>query len=265
MPKTKSRKRRSPAKKRVVVRAKGRRKRKSSGGGLWWRVPLKIGIIGFAFGSLALLAVVVAYGAIAKRFDLDKLATMPERSVVFDRSGREIGRIHGANRIAVKLEDISPYFVSALLVREDARFYEHNGVDFIGVLRSTVRNVKSKRVVQGASTLTMQLARNTYDMMEDKSLHRKMIEIMLARRIESRFSKEEILQHYANRIFFGSGIHGIERASQLYFGKRAKSMTLDEAAMIVGIIRAPNRFSPFRQYEDAVRERNVVLDRMLEK
>ncbi len=234
------------------------------GGGWWWRFPLKCGLYLGVAGTVALVGVMLAYGAIAKRFDLGKLGAMPERSVVFDRNGEIIGRLHGSNRAVVGLDAISPFFLKALLAREDARFYAHGGIDFIGVARSTVRNVKSKRVVQGASTLTMQLARNSYDLSDEKSFHRKLIEVMLARRIERNFTKDEILAHYVNRIFFGSGIHGIERASQEYFGKPARAMTLDEAALIAGIIRAPNRFSPFRHYDEALRERDTVLDRMVE-
>jgi len=227
-------------------------------------MPLKAGLWAATLAFLALGGAFLAYGAIAKRFDLDKLGTMPERSVVYDRHGEILGRLHGTNRAVVGLDDVSPWFLKALLAREDARFYTHHGVDFIGVARSTVRNVKSQRVVQGASTLTMQLARNSYDLSTEKSLHRKLVEVMLARRIEKHFTKDEILAHYINRIYFGSGIHGIERASERYFGKPARAMTLDEAAMIAGIIRAPNRFSPFRHHEAALRERDSVLDRMVE-
>ncbi len=171
---------------------------------------------------VVLTAVILVYGNIARGYDLDDLGRMPERSIVFDRKGREIGRLHGANRILVELDEVSPRFVKALLAREDSRFHEHGGVDFIGVARSVVRNVKAKSVREGASTITMQLARNSFDeLMLQRSLHRKLVEVMLAKRIERKYTKDEILTHYVNRIFFGSGIYGVEQASRSYFGKNA--------------------------------------------
>jgi penicillin-binding protein 1A len=259
-PVSSSKKRKKPA----ASKARRSKKGTSKSGGGFWRLLLKVGIICTVIGLVAVLGVLIAYGAIAKRFDLDQMAKMPERSVVYDRNGQILGKIHGADRIMVPLEDVSPFFIKALVTREDARFYEHGGVDWLGVVRSALRNAKSKRMVQGASTITMQLARNSFDMRE-KSLHRKMIEIMLARRIEKKFSKDEILELYVNRIFFGTGIHGVERASQAYFATPAKHMSLDESAMLAGIIRGPNLFSPFRHYEDAVSERDTVLTRMYEE
>jgi penicillin-binding protein 1A len=213
-------------------------------------------------GLFAGIAVAGVYLAIASRFDMDKLGKMPSRSIVYDVRGSEIGRLHGENRVLVARNEVSPYFVDALLAREDNRYYEHIGVDFIGLGRAILRNVKDRKFVQGASTITMQLARNSYGMTA-KSLHRKLIEIALAFRLEFHFSKDELLGHYMNRIFLGSGIYGIEGAAQGYFGKAAKDLTLDEAAMSAGIIRAPNRFSPFRHYDQAIIERDTVLDRML--
>jgi len=232
--------------------------------GWWWRFPLRLGVYGLVMSMLALLLVILIYGNIARGYDLEELGRMPERSVVFDRKGHEIGRLHGANRIAVALDEVAPGFVKALLAREDSRFHDHSGVDFIGVARSLVRNVKAQSVREGASTITMQLARNSFDdLMAERSLHRKLVEVMLAKRIERKFSKGEILTHYVNRIFFGSGIYGVEQASRSYFGKHALDLSLGEAAMLTGIIRAPNRFSPFRHFDAALQERDAVLARML--
>jgi penicillin-binding protein 1A len=213
-------------------------------------------------GLLAGLGVASVYMAIAFTYDLDQLGKMPSRSIVYDTNGDELGRLHGENRVIVPIKDVSGHFVSALLAREDNRFYSHFGVDVIGTGRAIVRNVKDQRFVQGASTITMQLARNSFGMTA-KSLHRKLIEVALAVRLEIHLSKDEILSHYMNRIFFGTGIYGIEGAAQAYCGKPAKELTLDEAAMIAGIIRAPNRFSPFRHYDQALRERDTVIDRMV--
>lgn len=202
------------------------------------------------------------YGGIARRYDLAELGKMPERSEVLDRGGVVIGRLHGENRKVVKLSEVSPHFIAALLAREDNRFYKHGGVDYMGVVRAAARNVKDRKVVQGASTITMQLSRNSYGIFS-KTLHRKLVEVALAWRIESKFSKDEILEAYVNRIFYGTGLYGVEKASRAYFGKSAKALTLGEAAMLAGIIRGPNRFSPFRNYQGALAERDSVLARMV--
>jgi penicillin-binding protein 1A len=228
------------------------------------RLVLMIFMGGSLLCTLSAAVVIGVYSNLAKDYDLTKLGQMPERTIVMDQKGEVLGRMHGENRIIVPLSEVSPHFVKALLAREDARFYSHHGIDYKGVLRATIRNVKDMRVVQGASTLTMQLARNSYPDLDDRSLHRKLVEMMLARRIEKACTKEQIIEHYVNRIFYGPGIYGVQRASQVYFGKHASQLNLSEAAMIAGIIRSPVRFSPFRNYEGALKERDDVLKRMVE-
>ena len=206
------------------------------------------------------------YSLLAAQYDLgvieDHLADARNNQAVEYTApdGRE------SRRIAVPLEDISPHFLDALVVREDLRFHDHKGVDFRGVARSALRNARERRMVQGASTITMQLARNSYDdLAHDRSLHRKIVEAFLARRIEKKFTKDEILEVYANMVFFGANLHGVERASLAFFGKSANELTLSESAMLAGIIRGPNAFSPFTNYDRALSERNVVLNRMVEE
>jgi penicillin-binding protein 1A len=222
-------------------------------------------LIPLLMGLVAVAVAVIIYGNMAKQYDLAKLGEMKERSVVLDVKGREIGKLHGENRVVVPISQVSKHFTDALLAREDARFYDHGGVDYIGVARAAVRNVKDKKTVQGASTITMQLARNSFDGLNDKTLNRKLVEVMLARRIEAEKTKDEILELYVNRIFFGSGLYGIERASKAYFGKSAAQLTAGEGAMLAGIIRSPNRFSPFRNWKGALVERDDVLGRMVVK
>ncbi len=219
-------------------------------------------LMAVAVGGTAL----IFYGHLAGQYDLAKLGEMRQRSIVLDSKGREIGRLHGENRVVVPLSKISPNFLHALLAREDARFYQHDGVDYLGVLRAIARDFRDKKAVQGASTITMQLARNSFDDLNNaKTMNRKLTEVMLARRIESAKTKDQILELYVNRIFFGSGIYGIERASKAYFGRSANQITLGQAAMLAGIIRSPNRFSPFRNWKEALAERDTVLDRMVVK
>ena len=163
----------------------------------------------------------------------------------------------------VSREEIPDFMVEALSAREDARFFEHGGVDFRGLARATIRNVKDRDFTQGASTLTMQLARNTYEM-RAKSLHRKAVEIALTLRIEARYSKDEILTSYLNRIYFGSGAYGIEQAARSYFGKSTSQLQPGECAMLAGIIRGPHIFSPLRNLPAAKAQRDQTLDRMVD-
>ncbi len=228
------------------------------------RLTMMLLMVGTLLCTLTVALVIGVYTHLAKDYDLTQLGQMPERSIVMDYQGEILGRMHGENRIIVPLSEVSPWFVKALLAREDSRFYSHSGVDLKGVARAAVRNIKDMRIVQGASTLTMQLARNSFPDLDDRSIHRKLVEMMLARRIEKAASKEQIIEHYVNRIFYGPGIYGVQRASQVYFGKHASQLNLSEAAMIAGIIRSPVRFSPFRNYEGALKERDTVLKRMLE-
>jgi penicillin-binding protein 1A len=217
-------------------------------------------IMGFLTGAVVL----GVYSQLAKGYDLAELGEMPERTVVLDSKGQVMGRLHGEDRIVISLAEVSPWFIKALLAREDTRFYRHSGIDFIGVLRAMIRNLRDGRIVQGASTLTMQLARNSYPDLDDRSFHRKLLEMMLARRIEKAIGKDQILEHYINRIFFGPGLWGIQRASQVYFGKHASQLTLSEAALIAGLIRSPSRFSPFRNFNGAIKERDDVLKRLVD-
>jgi penicillin-binding protein 1A len=209
-----------------------------------------------------MLGVCLVYGFWASSFDLNQVKEMSERSSVLDLDGKVYSRLQGENRVTVKLAEVSPDFVNALLTREDTRFYQHHGVDPIGIVRAVLRNAGRGSAREGASTLTQQLARNSFPL-GGKNLHRKLLEAFVALRMELQFSKEEILEAYMNRIYFGSGVYGIETASLTYFGKPAKNLKLGEAAMVAGIIRAPTYFSPFRNLKGASQQRNQVLDRML--
>lgn len=228
----------------------------------WRRLLLFLTMCGSLLLTLIVAVTLGVYSYLARQYDLSKLGEMPERTVVLDAQGELLGRMHGENRIVVPLSQVSPHFIKALLAREDARFYDHSGIDYKGVARAAVRNFKDGRVVQGASTITMQLARNSYPDLNARSFHRKLLEMMLARRIERYWSKDQILEHYVNRIFFGTNLYGIQRASQVYFGKHASQLNLSESALIAGIIRGPVRFSPFKNFDAALKERDDVLKRM---
>jgi penicillin-binding protein 1A len=222
-----------------------------------------IGLVLKAAVIIVLLWIVTAlfFYAWSLTFDLKTISDMPQRSAVYDKDGNFYSRLAGENRVVVPFDKISNDFVNALLAREDTRFYYHHGIDPVGIARAVVRNFVAGGFREGASTITQQLARNSFPL-GGKNLVRKMIEAALAYRIETELTKEEILEAYMNRIYFGSGYYGVETASQAYFGKPASLMNLPEAAMLAGLIRSPNRFSPFNNLKKAVRERNAVLKRM---
>jgi penicillin-binding protein 1A len=242
---------------KFLARLKSRGKTRSKLFRYGWKISLVILIGGAA------LALLIFYGAWAASFDMKKVGAMPERNTVFDVDGKIYSRLAGSNRLRVSLDEVSPHFIDALLAREDTRFYQHPGVDWHGILRALVRDVLTHSAKEGASSITQQLARNSLPL-GGRNLSRKLLEAMVAFRIEHEFSKKEILELYVNRIYFGAGCYGIETASMAYFGKHAKELTLPEAALLAGLIRSPNRFSPLKNPEGAAVERNAVLDRMVE-
>jgi membrane peptidoglycan carboxypeptidase len=224
--------------------------------------PVRLGFQLTLLGIVIFAGFAFFYFTLAMRFDLDEVAKLPAGTVFYDRNGIEIAAPGAAGRRLAKRADIPDFLVKALQAREDARFFEHHGVDLRGLARAMVRNLKDRDFTQGASTLSMQLARNSYDIRE-KSLHRKFLEIALTMRLEARYSKDEILTHYLNRIYFGSGADGVEQAAHVYFDKRVNDLTDGECALVVGIIRGPHIFSPLRNPEAALQQRNQTLDRML--
>jgi membrane peptidoglycan carboxypeptidase len=199
---------------------------------------------------------------LAETFDMAEIDDLEVASLILDRHGDEIGRIFVQNRQPIDIDDVSPHFVRALLAAEDARFYVHDGVDYVGILRAAWLNFKAGEVTQGASTITQQLARNAFNLKE-KSLRRKVTEAFLARRIEREIGdKQKILELYLNRIYFGSGFYGIAAAAKGYFGKEAKDLTIPEAALLAGVIRNPYYRSPFNFPDAAKSTRDYVLSRM---
>jgi len=228
------------------------------------RHVLLVSLFKIGFVTLLLWSMVGGvYYLWALQLDLRRIHEMNERSVVYDHEGKYYSRLAGENREVVPFDKVSNHFINALISREDTRFYSHYGVDPIGVARAVVRNLMLGGFREGASTLTQQLARNSFPL-GGKNLHRKLIEAALAFRIETELTKEEILEAYVNRIYFGSGTYGVEAASQTYFGKPASWLNLQEGATLAGLIRSPNRFSPLNNPEGSIRERNTVLGRMLD-
>jgi penicillin-binding protein 1A len=187
----------------------------------------------------------------------------PEATLIYDYKGRVFGDVAVQRRYYVPLKDIPLYVREAFISAEDRNFYRHFGIDPVAVLRALVANVKEREITQGASTITQQLARNLF-LTPERSFKRKLKEMLLAIKIERTFSKDKILEMYLNYIYLGQGAYGVEAASRIYFGKHVKDLTLDEAALLAGLPKAPTKYNPFRNPERVKERRNYVLQRMYE-
>jgi penicillin-binding protein 1A len=245
---------------KLFARARTRTAKKSGRSRLLrygWKITL------LAIIAAAGISVFLFYGAWAQTFDMKKVGEMPERNTVLDVDGKIYSRLAGANRLKVSLSEVSPLFIAAVLAREDTRFYQHGGIDWHGILRALAHDILSRSAKEGASSITQQLARNSLPL-GGRTISRKLLEAMVALRIERQFTKQQILELYINRIYFGTGCYGVETASQAYFGKCASNLNLPEAALLAGLIRSPNRFSPLKNPDGAAKQRNAVLDRMVQ-
>lgn len=194
-------------------------------------------------------------------YDPERVEALTTGAVVVDTGGQLIGRIGATDRKLIAREDIPGVFLDALLAAEDQRFFFHPGFDSVGTLRAAIANYRADSIQEGGSTLTQQLARDVYNL-KGRDVERKLNEIALAFWIERRYSKDEILVHYLNRIYFGSGFYGLGAAAKGYFEKPVRELTVGESAMICGLIRSPSRFSPFVNRERAIASRDQTLRRM---
>jgi membrane peptidoglycan carboxypeptidase len=218
----------------------------------------------FLIASLSLVVLLRDYRHRAGMYELDRIADAAQRSIILDKNGEFHSYIHGENRLVVPLEKVSENFLTCLVAREDSRFWEHDGVDLRGIVRAAFTNLRSGKVEQGASTLTQQLARNTFQL-GGRTYDRKLLEVFLARRIERQYDKKQILEHYVNRIYFGDGYYGVETASLGYFGKSAADLTLAEGATLAALICSPNRLAPTNNAAASKEERNLLLQRMADE
>src|SRR6266581_2205491 len=182
---------------------------------------------------------------------------------LYDDQGRVIGSFALQRRVIASYDDFPKVLRQAVLSIEDKSFEEHWGVNFWRAMGAAYRDIASGSRAQGASTLTMQLSRNLF-LSPERSFGRKIQEIILAIQIERRFTKAQIFSMYANQIFLGHGVYGFEAGAQYYFNKPAKLLTLDEAALLAGLPKAPNAYSPINNPERALRRRNLVINAMLE-
>ncbi|MDE1324430.1 PBP1A family penicillin-binding protein [Vibrio aestuarianus] len=201
--------------------------------------------------------------------DLPDVATLRDVQLqtpmqVYSQDGKLISQFGEKRRIPLRLEEMPPELIEAIIATEDSRFYEHYGFDPIGITRAAIAVVASGSAKQGASTITQQLARNFY-LSNEKKIMRKIKEIFIAIHIEQLLSKQEILELYLNKIYLGYRSYGIGAAAQVYFGKEVKDLTLSEIALIAGLPKAPSTMNPIYSVERATNRRNVVLQRMLDE
>src|ERR1051326_8347537 len=232
----------------------------------WYTRPefyVPITVIAFLLGGLAIFVSmnVADLKNQAAAYDLNKLEQMESASVILDRNGKIFGQIYVENRQTIPYNEIPRNLVNAVVAVEDARFYQHHGYALSGIVRASLKNLIAGHVRQGASTVTQQLARNSFAL-KGKTFRRKLIEIFLARRIEDNFNKQKIMELYLNRIYFGGGLYGAEAAARGYFGKPAREMTLQECATLAGLIKSPNRLSPWSDKAGSREARDYALDRM---
>ncbi|WP_354031669.1 PBP1A family penicillin-binding protein [Bradyrhizobium sp. S3.2.6] len=241
-------------------RSGARRRSKSSiGAGLgrlvYWGAVLSL------WGVIAVIGVVIWVGAHLPPIQSLEIPKRPPTIQIVGMDGSMLaqrGEMAGAN---VSLKDLPPYLPKAFIAIEDRRFYSHFGIDPIGILRALVTNVLHRGVSQGGSTLTQQLAKNLF-LTQERTMARKLQEAELAIWLERKHSKNEILELYLNRVYFGSGAYGVEAAAQKYFGKPARSVTIAEAAMLAGLVKSPSRLAPNRNPEGAEARAQIVLAAM---
>src|SRR5438552_6842056 len=232
----------------------------------WYARPqfcVPLGIVAVLFVGFAIYVSILAsdLNSQSAMFDLSKLEQMESASLILDRNDKIFGQIYVENRETVPYDQLPRDLVNAVVAVEDAKFYQHGGYDFFGIVRSALKNLTAGHVRQGGSTITQQLARNSFAL-KQKTFRRKLLEIFLARRIEEHFGKQKIMELYLNRIYFGGGLYGAEAAARGYFGKSAREMTLAECATLAGLIKSPNRLSPWADRGNSREARDFALDRM---
>ena len=193
--------------------------------------------------------------------ELRDVASMAQATTIYDRSNQTAFTIFQERRIERPLSDISPHLVHAVISVEDQRFYDHRGIDLIRIFAAAVANLREHRAAQGGSTLTQQLARQSF-LTSDKTLRRKLKEAVLAWRLERQFTKDQLLELYLNKVYFGDGLYGVEAAALGFFGKHARDVDVAEAALLAGLVKSPSTYAPTINLDRAVARRNVVLQAM---
>jgi len=227
----------------------------------------------FIFTISAILILAVATGAVLLIYYLNSLPTLEEltpspiaqTSKVYALDGSLVTEFHAEeNREIISFHEMSQYIKDAIIAVEDKRFYEHQGVDYIRIIGAFIADIKAGELAQGGSTITQQYVKNIYFTFE-KTFRRKLNEALIAIQLERNYTKDKILEMYLNTIFFGTGTYGVEKASEIYFGINASELTLPQAALLAGLVRTPEVYSPFNDIEKAKTRRDLVLQLMYDQ
>ncbi|HET7681874.1 MAG TPA: penicillin-binding protein 1A [Xanthobacteraceae bacterium] len=243
---------RERGKKRSPRKGSGRKKRSGFGRFVYWSLVL---MLWAAIGGVGTVAWIGAHLPPIQSLEIPK---RPPSIQIVGIDGRVLATRGDGGGAAMSLKELPPYLPKAFIAIEDRRFYAHHGVDPFGIGRAALANVLRQGVSQGGSTITQQLAKNLF-LTQERTLSRKIQELMLAFWLERKFSKVEILELYLNRVYFGAGAYGVEAAAQRYFGKSARQVTLAEAAMLAGLVKSPSRLAPTRNPDGAERRAQTVL------
>jgi penicillin-binding protein 1A len=252
----------------VMAKSRSGGPRRARGGGRrWWRIALLglglvVLLLASATGVAALWAFTILPRSLPSVTALESFQPV-QGTKIYDESDEMVTELHVERRIFVPLAQVPQSLRDAVIATEDRRFYHHWGVDPIGIARAIAQNYRRGRIVEGGSTITQQLTKVLF-LTPDKSLERKMKEVVLALELERRYSKDRILEMYLNQVYFGHGAYGVEAAARTYFGKSVSELTVREAALIAGLPRAPTTYSPFEHGDLAKKRREVVLRRMVE-
>ncbi len=244
-----------------ILKKRGRRKTK----GLFLRI-IRL-LIGFFLVSSLMGIILIGGVYLYITRDLPKIESLkdyrpPVVTSIYSDDGRKIGEFYKEHRIVIPLSDMPQMLLDAFVAAEDARYYKHEGVDFLSIIRAFIKNIEAGTIVQGGSTITQQVTKSFF-LTPEKSYQRKIKEAILAWRIDKSFTKNEILFLYLNQIYLGHGSYGVESAAENYFGKSAKNLTLSECAILAGLPQAPSSYSPFRYPERARKRQIYVLNRMV--
>ncbi len=231
----------------------------------FWR--RRSGIAAIVLGALLLAAGGGSVFGYLLTFDIPEVRHLqdwkpPVVTTLYSADGQILYQFGAEKRIVVAVDQVPKEFLDALIATEDSHFYDHVGIDPWGIARAIITDIIRFKKAQGGSTITQQLARSLF-LKSEKTMRRKLQEMVLALQIEKAFTKSEILGFYCNQVYMGHGRYGVEAAAQFYFGKPAKAMTLDESALLAGLVQRPEAYSPVRSPERAMARRNHVLNRMV--
>ncbi|KQL34479.1 transglycosylase domain-containing protein [Psychrobacillus sp. FJAT-21963] len=240
-----------------------RREQRKLTGQIWSKFKDKKMIVKIlAAGTIFVLSCLLIFNILILKSDVSKLDDpAPQPTIIYDQNGDVASKISGSKIEGVSIEQIPDQVIQAVIATEDQKFYKHNGINVIGIVKALTKNLTSGEIVAGGSTITQQLAKNVF-LTQERTYTRKFKELILTKKIERTYSKDEIMERYLNQIYFGEGAWGIQRASQTYFGKDVSELTIGESAMLAGLIKSPSNLSPFKDMDKSVEQRNLVLSLM---